>query len=273
MQHDKFLISILTTSILFGSSVVCSAEKFITLAATTSTENSGLFDQLLPLFTAQSNIAVRVVAVGTGKAIKMAQTGDADVLLVHHRASEQKFIEAGFGVERFDLMYNHFVLIGPDNDPAMVKKSNNAVDAFNKILATKSNFVSRGDDSGTHKKELSIWQAANVPESALSGAWYRETGNGMGATLNVAAGIGAYVLTDRGTWLKFGNKAGLALVYQGDQRLFNQYSVILVNPTLHPHIKVAESAMFIDWLLSTQGQAAINDYRIDGRQGFFGNAK
>jgi len=251
---------------------VSAAERFITVASTTSTENSGLFDTLLPAFQAKTGIEVRVVAVGTGQAIKLAQNGDADVLFVHHKPSEEKFVAEGYGVKRFDVMYNDFVIVGPKMDPAGVRGSHDAVDALQKIAAAKAIFASRGDDSGTHKKEQSLWKTAGIDVTAASGQWYRETGSGMGATLNAAAGMGAYALTDRATWISFKNKADLELVVEGDKRLFNQYGVMLVNPVKFPHIKAKDGQAFVDWLIGTDGQKTIADFHVDGQQLFFPNA-
>jgi tungstate transport system substrate-binding protein len=246
---------------------------FITVASTTSTRNSGLYDHLLPQFTAATGIEVRVVAVGTGQAIRVARSGDADILLVHHKPSEETFVADGFGVARFDVMYNDFVIVGPTDDIANVRGMDSAVEAFGRIAESQSVFVSRGDDSGTHKKEIGIWRAAGVDVAGASGQWYRETGAGMGATLNTAAGMNAYALTDRGTWLKFANKGELDMLVAGGERLFNQYGVILVDAARYPHIKSALGQRFIDWLLSDAGQAAINAYTIDGEQAFFANAR
>ncbi len=259
--------------VALGMSISAHAgENFITLASTTSTKNSGLYDFILPRFTEQSGIDVRVVAVGTGQAIRMSKNGDADVMLVHHKKSELAFVAEGFGVERFDVMYNDFVVIGPETDPAAVRGSTDVVAALKKIAADKFPFASRGDDSGTNKKELSLWQTAGVDVKALSGSWYRETGSGMGATLNAAAGMNAYVLSDRSTWLKFANKGDLSILVEGDKRLYNQYGVILVNPARHGHVKVTLGQAFIDWITGSEGQALIAQYRIEGRQAFFPNA-
>lgn len=249
------------------------ADKFIVVASTTSTQNSGLFQHMLPIFTKKTGIEVRVVAVGTGQAIKNAEKGDADVLFVHHKPSEEKFVAAGNGVKRFDVMYNDYVIVGPKSDPAGVKGMRDAPAAMRKIAAAKATFASRGDDSGTHKAEQAMWKAAGVDIKAASGGWYRETGSGMGATLNVAAGTPAYALTDRGTWLSFANKKDLVVVVEGDQRLFNQYGVILVNPKKHGHVKAAEGQAFIDWLISAEGQKAIADFKVGGEQLFFANAR
>ena len=248
-------------------------DKFIIVQSTTSTQNSGLFDHLLPLFREKTGIEVRVVAVGTGQAIKNAANGDGDVLLVHAKASEEKFVADGQGVKRFDLMYNDFVLVGPDADPAGIGGMKDIVAAFRKIADTKAPFASRGDDSGTHKKEQSLWKLAGVDATGESGGWYRETGSGMGATLNAGAGMGAYVLTDRATWISFKNKGNLEIQVEGDDRLFNQYGVILVNPEKHPKVKKELGQQFIDWLLSTDGQKAIASFKIDGQQLFFPNAQ
>ncbi len=248
------------------------SDRFITLASTTSTENSGLFDYLLPEFTNKTGIEVRVVAVGTGKAIKMAQSGDADVLLVHHRVSEDQFVAEGYGLQRHDVMYNDFVIVGPAADPASIGALAMVSEGLDAIAKSGSPFTSRGDDSGTHKKELSLWDHAGIDADARSGSWYRETGTGMGATLNVASGINSYTLTDRATWLKFANKGELEILIEGDPMLFNQYGVIGVNPEKHPHVKSEDAEVLIDWLISKEGQALINTYQIVGQQGFFANA-
>ena len=244
-------------------------ERFITVASTTSTENSGLFQAILPLFEQATGIAVRVVAVGTGQAIRMAERGDADVLFVHHRPSEERFVAGGFGVERHDVTYNDYVLVGPQVDPAGVGGGSDVVAALARIAEQRAVFVSRGDDSGTHKRELDLWQAAGIDAQAASGSWYRESGTGMGTTLNIASGMGAYTLSDRGTWLNFSNKGDLMILVEGDQRLFNPYGVILANPERHPHVKAADGQRFIDWLLSPDGRQAIAAYRIDGQPVFF----
>jgi tungstate transport system substrate-binding protein len=248
------------------------SNSFITLASTTSTQNSGLFRHILPMFKAYSGIDVRVIAVGTGQAIRLAEKGDADVLLVHHKPSELKFVREGFGVRHKDVMYNDFVIIGPSSDPAGIKGTSDAVQALSKIKKSESLFASRGDDSGTNKKELGLWKLASVDVKTESGSWYRETGSGMGATLNVASGMQAYTLTDRGTWISFKNKKDLVLLTQGDKRLFNPYGVILINKALHSHVKSADGGAFIDWLTSVAGQKAIGSYRLDSKQLFFPNA-
>jgi tungstate transport system substrate-binding protein len=214
-----------------------------------------------------------VVAVGTGQAIELARNGDADVLFVHHKASEEQFIADGFGVERHDVMYNDYVVVGPASDPAGVKGSKDVVDAMGKIAGAEAPFASRGDDSGTHKAELALWEEAGIDVAAASGTWYRETGSGMGPTLNTAAGMDAYALTDRGTWLSFDNRQNLEIAVEGDPRLFNQYGIILVNPEKHPHVKADLGQTFIDWVLSDEGQEAIGAFEINGQQAFFPNAE
>ncbi|HEX7054860.1 MAG TPA: extracellular solute-binding protein [Burkholderiales bacterium] len=248
------------------------AQKYITVASTTSTENSGLFKHILPIFEKKTGIQVRVVAQGTGQALDTGRRGDADVVFVHAKAQEEKFIAEGYGVKRYEVMYNDFVIVGPKSDPAKVNGMKDAVAAFRKIAAAKAPFASRGDRSGTHSAELRLWKMADLDPAKEKPSWYRETGSGMGATLNTAAGMGAYALTDRGTWLSFKNRGPLVIVVEGDRRLFNQYGVMLVNPAKHPHVKKEMGQAFIDWLLSTEGQQAIADYRIDGQQLFFPNA-
>jgi tungstate transport system substrate-binding protein len=259
--------------VMVASGLAHSAERYIVLQSTTSTENSGLFAHLLPIFTAKTGIEVRVVAVGTGQAIKNAANGDGDVLLVHDRAAEDAFVADGFGVKRFDVMYNDCVVVGPASDPAQIADEMDAVAALKKIAAAGQPFISRGDDSGTHKAELRLWKAAGVDAKSASGTWYREAGQGMGATINVASGSNAYVLSDRATWSAFKNKGALKILVQGDQRLFNPYGVILVNPAKHPNVKSAEGQAFIDWIISPEGQAAIAAFRIEGEQQFFPAAK
>ena len=251
---------------------VVHAAEFIVVQSTTSTRNSGLLDHLLPRFTAESGIEVRVVAVGTGQALRNARNGDADVLLVHAKPAEEAFVAAGFGVERFDLMYNDFVIVGPASDPAGVAGANDAVASLVAIARAGAAFASRGDDSGTHRKELELWSETEVDTASASGGWYRETGSGMGATLNAAVGMNAYTLTDRATWIAFGNKGDFAIHVEGDARLFNQYGVILVNPRMHPHVKAAAGRAFIDWMLGPEGQSAIASFRIGDQQPFFPNA-
>ncbi len=247
-------------------------DRFIVVQSTTSTQNSGLFDDLLPKFQDKTGIEVRVVAVGTGQAIKNAANGDGDVLFVHSKPSEEKFVADGLGVSRADVMYNDFVIVGPADDPAGVAGSRDVVSAMQAIAASGALFASRGDDSGTHKAELRLWTAAGVDPDAASGDWYRETGSGMGATLNTGTGMGAYVMTDRATWIAFGNKGDHRIAVEGDAKMFNQYGVILVNPDAHPHVKAEMGQEFVDWLLSKDGQQAIADYKVDGQQLFFPNA-
>ena len=274
MVTRRLLSRIVVTLVLaFATGAnVWSTERYITVVSTTSTENSGLFARILPLFTGRTGIDVRVVAVGTGQAIRMAKSGDADVLLVHHKPSELAFVADGFGVERFDVMYNDFIIVGPRGDPAGVRNTGQATEALQQIAARRATFISRGDDSGTHKRELSLWRSARVDPVRDSGTWYQEVGAGMGATLNMAVAKQAYALSDRGTWLSFEGKGELAIVNEGDQGLLNPYVVILFNPERFAHIKARDGQMFIDWLLSSEGQQAIGDYQIGGEQLFFPNA-
>lgn len=249
------------------------ADRYITVASTTSTEQSGLFKHLLPAFEKKTGIQVRVVAVGTGQALDMARRGDADVVFVHDQAAEDKFVADGYGVKRQDVMYNDFVLIGPKADPAKVASGKDIVAALKHIAAAKAPFASRGDKSGTHAAELRLWKMAGVDPAAGKGSWYRETGSGMGPTLNTAAGMNAYVLADRGTWLAFKNRDELGVAVEGDKRLFNQYGVMLVNPQKHKHVKQELGQQFVDWLVSPEGQKTIADYKINGEPLFFANAK
>ena len=249
------------------------ADKFITVASTTSTKNSGLFDYMLPKFAEKTGIEVRVVAVGTGQAIKLARQGDADVLFVHHKPSEEKVVADGIGVERFDVMYNDFVIIGPKSDPAGIKGMDKAPKALSEIAAAKAPFASRGDNSGTNKKELELWKEASVDVKGSSGQWYRETGSGMGATLNTASGMGAYTLSDRATWLNFGNKGDLEILVEGDPVLFNQYGIIRISEDKFPHVKTDLAQTFIDWVIGKEGQKIIAEYQIKGNQAFFPNAQ
>lgn len=259
-------------AVVLTGTVAFAENPFITVASTTSTANSGLFEDILPQFTKESGVDVRVVAVGTGKAIRLAKAGDADVLFVHHRPSEEKFVADGFGVKRFDVMVNDFVIVGPKNDPAGIAGEKDVAKAITMIAKAKAPFVSRGDDSGTHKREKSLWKAAQIDPVKDSGKWYRETGSGMGATLNTAAAMGGYALADRGTWLSFKNKDNLQVVSEGDARLMNPYGVILVNAKKHPHVKTADGQKFIDWLVSQKGQTAIGAFKINGEVLFKPNA-
>jgi tungstate transport system substrate-binding protein len=247
-------------------------ERFITVASTTSTEQSGLFRHILPIFTAETGITVRVVALGTGQALDVGRRGDADVVFVHDRVAEEKFVADGFGGPRRHVMFNDFVVVGPAADPARVNGLRDTNDALRRIAEARAPFVSRGDRSGTHAAELRLWQLAGVDPATGRGQWYREVGQGMGPALNTAAAQNAYILTDRGTWLSFRNRQDLRIVVEGDARLFNQYGVMLVNPQRHPHVKVADGQRFIDWILSPAGQRAIASYQINGEQLFFPNA-
>ncbi len=271
----RHLLKLIPLAVL-GGALLCTAalaeEKSILVQSTTSTANSGLYDYLLPMFTEKTGIKVNVVAVGTGQAIKNAQNGDGDVLLVHAKPDEEKFVAEGYGVERFDVMYNDFIIVGPPSDPAGIDGMKDAPAALKKIAEQGAKFASRGDDSGTHKAEQALWKTAGVDPSAASGQWYRETGSGMGATLNTAVGMGAYALTDRGTWISFKNKDDYRILVEGDPNLFNQYGIILVNPEKHSKVKAAEGQAFIDWILSDEGQSAIASFKVDGQQLFFPNA-
>jgi tungstate transport system substrate-binding protein len=270
----RHLFSLAAGAVLaFGvSGAVHAQDTFIVVQSTTSTQNSGLFDHILPIFQDKTGIEVRVVAVGTGQAIKNAENGDGDVLFVHAKAAEEKFVADGHGVERSDVMYNDFILVGPPADPAGIAGTKDITAALTKIAETEAPFASRGDDSGTHKAELKLWKEAGVDAAAASGDWYRETGSGMGATLNTGTAMGAYVLTDRATWISFGNKGDYQIAVEGDDRLFNQYGIILVNPDKHASVKADAGQAFIDWVLSAEGQQAIADYKIEGQQLFFPNA-
>ena len=248
------------------------ADKSIVVASTTSTQDSGLFGYLLPLFKAKTGIEVKVVALGTGQALDTARRGDADVVFVHAKSAEQKFLAEGFGVKRFPVMYNDFVLIGPKSDPAGVKGTKDIVAALKTLKAKGVAFISRGDRSGTHIAELNLWKAAGIDIEAEKGAWYKSIGQGMGAALNTAAASEAYVLSDRGTWLSFKNKGDLVVAVEGDKRLFNQYGVMLVNPAKHPAVKKELGQQFIDWLISPEGQRDIAGYKINGEQLFYPNA-
>ncbi len=248
-----------------------SAESII-VQSTTSTQNSGLYKHLLPIFKKMTGIQANVVAVGTGQAIKNARNCDGDVLLVHAKPAEEKFVKDGYGVKRSDLMYNDFIIVGPPADPAKVGSMKEAPAALKKIAGANAIFASRGDNSGTHKKEVRLWKASGVDPKAASGKWYRETGSGMGATLNAGVGMGAYVLTDRATWISYKNKGDFKIQVEGDDDLFNQYGVILVNPAKCPKVKKAAGQKFIDWLLGKEGQKAIADYKLGGKQLFFPNA-
>ncbi len=247
-------------------------ERFITVASTTSTEQSGLFGHLLPRFEHKTGIKVHVVAVGTGQALDLARRGDADVVFVHARPAEEKFLAEGHGVKRYPVMYNDFVLLGPKSDPAKIGGGKDILEAFKRLEAARAPFVSRGDKSGTHLAELDLWKAAGIDIDKVKGPWYRDTGQGMGPALNTASSMNAYILTDRGTWLSFKNRGDLAILVEGDERLFNQYGVMLVNPDKHPIVKKELGQMFVDWVTSPEGQKAISDYKVNRAQLFFPNA-
>lgn len=266
MKRSKAL---LLSLVGFISSIA--AASTILVQSTTSTKNSGLYDFILPQIEADIGLTVHVVAVGTGQAIKNAERCDADVLLVHAKESEEKFVADGFGINRSDLMYNDFIIVGPASDPASISGMNSVTEALQKIAASQSFFASRGDNSGTHKAELRLWEAWNFDPTGASGSWYRETGSGMGATLNVGVGMNAYVMSDRATWIKFGNKRNFKIHVEGDPILYNQYGVMLVNPQKCPSANVEGGQQFIDWLLSAKGKKAIADYQIQGKQVFFPN--
>ena len=247
--------------------------EFLTIASTTSTDHSGLYDYLLPIYEKQAGVSFRVVAVGTGQAIRNAMRGDADLLIVHHRESEERFVAKGYGLKRDDLMYNEFMLIGPREDPAKAAEADSIEEALRRISLSGFTFVSRGDDSGTHKRELELWVKAETQVRPASGDWYWEAGAGMGPTLNTAAARNAYVLSDGATWAAFGNRQDLAVLYRDDPLLHNQYGIIVVNPERHPHVKSKLAEAFSDWLLSEDGQQAIADFKIGGQQVFFPNAR
>ena len=276
MAHRRRLIvSLLAVGAIAVASLghVRAQDKAIVVASTTSTEQSGLFGHLLPAFTKKTGIAVRVVAVGTGQALDIGRRGDADVVFVHDRAAEDKFVAEGAGVDRRDVMYNDFVLIGPKSDPAKVAGTKDLAAALKAIASAKAPFVSRADKSGTHAAELRYFKMAGVDPLEGKGTWYRETGSGMGPALNTASSMNAYILSDRGTWLSFKNRGELGVVVEGDKRMFNPYGVMLVNPARHPHVKVAEGKAFIDWLVSKDGQDTIASYKVGGEQLFFPDAK
>jgi tungstate transport system substrate-binding protein len=247
-------------------------ERAITVASTTSTEQSGLFGYLLPQFLKAEGINVKVVAVGTGQALDIGRRGDADVVFVHDRPAEDKFMAEGQGVKRFDVMYNDFVIVGPKSDPAHIAGDKDVVDALRKITAAKAPFISRGDHSGTHEAELRLWKQAAIDVGAAKDGWYREIGQGMGPALNMASSSNAYLLSDRGTWLSFKNRGDLAILTEGDKRLFNQYGVMVVNPEKHPGVKAKDGQAFVDWLISPQGQETIAAYKVGGEKLFFPNA-
>jgi len=272
MLHRRMFLALGMLALLAGPAPALAQEQSIVVASTTSTQDSGLFEHILPLFEKKTGIEVKVVAQGTGQALDTARRGDADVVFVHAKAQEEKFLEEGFGVKRFDVMYNDFVLVGPKSDPAGIGGTKDITAALVAIETRKEPFVSRGDRSGTHSAELKLWKEAGVDIETAKGPWYKDIGQGMGAALNTASAMNAYVLSDRGTWLSFKNRGDLAIMVEGDKRLFNQYGVMLVNPEKHPNVKVKAGQAFVDWLISPEGQKAIGDYKIDGQQLFFPDA-
>jgi tungstate transport system substrate-binding protein len=273
MTPHRHLACAVLLAMAFAVAPQAAAQRFITVASTTSTEQSGLFKHLLPIFEKKTAIQVRVVALGTGQALDLARRGDADVVFVHAKSAEEKFVAEGHGVKRMPVMYNDFVLIGPKRDPAKVAGGKDIVQALRRVKAADAAFVSRGDRSGTHMAELDLWKAAQIDIAREKGPWYRETGQGMGPALNTASSMNAYVLADRATWLAFKNRGDLGILVEGDKRLFNQYGVILVNPAKHPSVKRADAQAFIDWLVSEEGQEAIAAHRIGSEQLFFPNAR
>jgi tungstate transport system substrate-binding protein len=272
MPTRRSLVVLAATITLVVAAPARAQDKSIVVASTTSTQDSGLFSHILPLFKAKTGIDVKVVAQGTGQALDTGRRGDADVLFVHAKAQEDKFVADGFGVKRYPVMYNDFVLIGPKSDPAGIKGMTDVAEALKAIKSKGASFISRGDRSGTHIAELDLWKAAGIDIGKEKGPWYKEIGQGMGAALNTASAANAYVLADRGTWLSFKNRGDLDILVAGDKRLFNQYGVMLVNPEKHPHVKKALGQAFIDWLVSPEGQKAIADYKINGQELFFPNA-
>lgn len=270
---NPIAVSITAISVMALCTFTLAADKHIIVQSTTSTQNSGLYDHILPIYEAESGVQVRVVAVGTGQAIKNARNCDGDVLLVHAKSAEEAFVEQGYGKVRSDVMYNDFVIVGPDDDPVGVEGVSDVTDALKAIAEMTAPFASRADDSGTHKKEMQLWREVGIDPTGDSGGWYRETGSGMGATLNIAVAMGAYVMTDRATWISFGNRARHRVLVEGDPDLFNQYGVILVNSEKCPHTRAEAGQQFIDWLLSADGQEAIGAYSLRGKQLFFPNAQ
>jgi len=266
------LLSVVFAALMLAAAPFALAQKFITVASTTSTEQSGLFKHLLPAYEKKTGVQVRVVALGTGQALDMARRGDADVVFVHAKSAEEKFIAEGYGVKRLPVMYNDFVLVGPKSDPAKVAGGKDIVEALRKVKGATAPFVSRGDRSGTHMAELALWKTAGIDIAVDKGPWYRDTGQGMGPALNSASSMNGYILTDRATWLAFKNRGDLTIVVEGDKRLFNQYGVMLVNPEKHKHVKKELGQAFIDWVVSPDGQKAIADYKIGSDQLFFPNA-
>ncbi|MCC5967738.1 MAG: substrate-binding domain-containing protein [Natronohydrobacter sp.] len=269
MIHARRFILSAASSLALIAAAPATAQGFITVASTTSTENSGLFEHILPIFQEETGIEVRVVSQGTGQALETGRRGDADVVFVHARAQEEAFVAEGYGVQRFDVMYNDFVIVGPNDDPAGLRDAADAAAAMAAIAGAEASFASRGDDSGTHVAEMNLWAAAGVE---TAGTWYLSTGSGMGATLNTAAQVPAYALTDRGTWLSFENRGDLEIVFEGDPVLFNPYGIILVNPERHAHVKAEQGQAFIDWIISDDGQTAIASFTVGSEQLFFPSA-
>ena len=272
MLTRRMLLALGPVIALLGVTASQAQDKSIVVASTTSTQDSGLFGRILPLFKAKTGIDVKVVAQGTGQALDTGRRGDADVLFVHAKSAEEKFLAEGFGAKRFPVMYNDFVLIGPKSDPAGIKGAKDVAAALKTIKAKAVPFISRGDKSGTHVAEINLWKGAGIDIEKDGGPWYKSIGQGMGAALNTASASNSYVLTDRGTWISFKNKGDLVIAVEGDKRLFNQYGVMLVNPAKHPHVKQQLGQQFIDWLVSPEGQKAIADYKINGQQLFFPDA-
>ena len=267
-----FRAAVLAGGFLVTPNIAIAQDQAIVVASTTSTQDSGLFRHILPAFKANTGIDVKVVAQGTGQALDTGRRGDADVVFVHAKSQEEKFVADGFGVRRFDVMYNDFVLIGANSDPAKINGGKDILGALNAIHAAGTPFISRGDRSGTHVAELALWKAAGLDPTGTKPAWYREIGQGMGAALNTSGAMGAYVLSDRGTWISFKNKGEMGIAVEGDQKLFNQYGIMLVNPAKHPHVKKDQGQAFVDWIVSAEGQRAIRSYKIEGQQLFFPNA-
>jgi len=270
-QRRRFLLAGAALASIVTTSPLAAREEYITVASTTSTQSSGLFEHLLPKFENETGIKVRVIAVGTGQALDMGRHGDADVVFVHDKTAEEKFVAQGYGVGRKEVMYNDFVIIGPKTDPAKITGGNDVLAALKKIKATQAPFVSRADKSGTHAAELRYWKAAGIDIGKDKGPWYKETGSGMGAALNTASGLNGYIFSDRGTWLNFKNRGDLGILVEGDKRLFNQYGIMLVNPAKHAHVKKTYGELFVNWVASPVGQRAIADYKINGEQLFFPN--
>jgi tungstate transport system substrate-binding protein len=272
MRSALKMLAAAATMVAMCCGPAAAQDRSITVASTTSTEQSGLFGYLLPRFTEASGIAVKVVAVGTGQALDIGRRGDADVVFVHDKPAEEKFLADGFATKRYDVMYNDFVIVGPKADPARISGDKDVADALRKVAAAKAPFISRGDRSGTHEAELRLWKIAGIDLAAAKGDWYREIGQGMGPALNMASSANAYLLSDRGTWLSFKNRGDLVILSEGDKRLFNQYGVMLVNPEKHPSVKAKDGQAFIDWLVSPKGQETIAGYKVGGEQLFFPDA-